>query len=175
MTPKQTPHPLSPNRRRFIVIVPLAGGALLAACSKTSDTPAPAAAPAPAPAPTAAPAPSPSTSSEAAPAASGGGGSTAASPAPAEPTAQNTPNAPQAVAAGTMVDEKDPTAQSLGYVSDSSRADTARFKNHAPGMACANCSLYGGAAGSAEGPCPIFQGRRVAAKGWCSAYVKKTA
>lgn len=74
-----------------------------------------------------------------------------------------------------MVDEKDATAQSLGYVSDATRADSARFKAYTPGMACANCALFGGKAGDANGPCPIFQGRQVAAKGWCSAHVKKTA
>jgi High potential iron-sulfur protein len=134
------------TRRRFIAIVPLAGTTWLAACS---DKPAPPAAP-----PAAAPAPAP-----------------AATPAPA-PTAEATP-AP----AGPlpMVSETDPTAVSLGYVADSSRADTTKFKNHAAGQACGNCSLFGGKPGDASGPCSIFPGRHVSAKGWCSAYVKKAA
>jgi len=82
---------------------------------------------------------------------------------------------PPAAAAGplTMVDEKDPAAQSLGYVSDAKRSDAARFKNYASGQACNNCQLYGGGT-AASGPCPLFAGRAVASSGWCSAYVKKT-
>lgn len=72
-----------------------------------------------------------------------------------------------------MVAETDPTAVSLGYVADASRADTTRFKNHVAGQACGNCSLFGGKPGDASGSCSIFAGKQVAAKGWCSAYVKK--
>ena len=40
------------------------------------------------------------------------------------------------------------------------------------GKNCANCQLYTG--GSAEwGPCAIFPGQEVAAKGWCTAWVAK--
>jgi High potential iron-sulfur protein len=137
------------TRRRFVALVPLAGSAWLAACSDKPAQPgaapaAPAAAPTPAPAAAAAPAPA----------------------APAEPAPGPAGNAP-------MVAETDPTAVSLGYVADASRADTARFKTHAPGQACGNCALFGGKAGDAVGLCPIFAGRQVAAKGWCSSYVKK--
>lgn len=76
-------------------------------------------------------------------------------------------------AATPMVDEKDATAASLGYVADAARADKTKFKQYAAGQACSNCQLYQGAAGSASGPCPIYGGKSVAAKGWCSAYVKK--
>jgi hypothetical protein len=134
------------TRRRFVVLVPLAGTAWLTACS---DKPAPAAAApdaAPAPAPAAAPAPAPAPTAEAAPAPAG--------------------NLP-------MVAETDPTAVSLGYVADASRADTTRFKNHAAGQACGNCSLFGGKPGDPAGTCSIFAGKQVAANGWCSAYVKK--
>ena len=34
-------------------------------------------------------------------------------------------------------------------------------------------SLYQGAANSTAGGCPLFPGKQVAAKGWCSAYAKK--
>jgi hypothetical protein len=43
--------------------------------------------------------------------------------------------------------ESDPTAQALGYKSD--------------------------ATGDASGPCPIYAGKAVSAKGWCSSYAKK--
>jgi hypothetical protein len=40
-------------------------------------------------------------------------------------------------------------------------------------LLCANCALFQGKAGDAWGGCPIFAGRQVAAKGWCSAWAKK--
>ncbi|MBB3195758.1 high-potential iron-sulfur protein [Roseateles terrae] len=73
----------------------------------------------------------------------------------------------------TMVDEKDPTAVSLGYHADASKIDKAKQPKYVPGSACGNCSLFQGKAGAASGPCPIFAGKHVSAKGWCSAYVKK--
>lgn len=80
----------------------------------------------------------------------------------------------QARAAGAaMLDEKDPTALSLGYVADAGKADKAKYKQFAAGQNCGNCQLYQGAAGSAAGACPIYGGKQVSAKGWCSAYVKK--
>jgi len=132
------------TRRRFIQIVPVSGAVLLAACS---DKPTPPAAPVAArpPEPAAAPAPS-----------------AAAPAAPAAPAAT-----------GPLVDEKDPVAVALGYVSDESRVDKTKYPNHAAGQACANCALYQGAAGSASGPCPLFAGKQVSAKGWCGSWVKK--
>jgi hypothetical protein len=75
-----------------------------------------------------------------------------------------------------MVDEaKDPTAVSLGYVSDSAKANQAKYPNHTPAQQCNNCALYQGKAGVAtgSGPCPLYAGKQVSAKGWCSAYSKK--
>ena len=76
-------------------------------------------------------------------------------------------------AAPEVVDEKDPTAASLGYVADAKRADKTRFKQYAAGQTCGNCQLYQGAAGGTNGPCPIYGGKTVTANGWCSAYVRK--
>ena len=133
------------TRRRFIEIMPLAGAALLAACGD-KNAPAPEiAAPVPAPAPAAAP------------------------PAPAaavEPMA-----AP--AAAVTPLDEASGQAVGLGYVSDAQRVDGTKYKNFAAGQACSNCALYQGKAGDTSGPCPLFAGYSVTAKGWCSAYSKK--
>ena len=64
-------------------------------------------------------------------------------------------------------------AKNFGYVKDAAKADKVKFTKWAAGQDCAGCSLYQGTAGSAEGPCQIFAGKIVAAKGWCSAYVKK--
>jgi hypothetical protein len=76
-------------------------------------------------------------------------------------------------AAEPHVDEKDASAQSLGYKHDAINVDKAKFAKYKAGEACANCQLYQGKAGEAWGPCPIFSGKQVSAKGWCSAYVKK--
>ena len=72
-----------------------------------------------------------------------------------------------------MVDEKDPQAVALGYVSDAARADKAKFKNFAAGQSCSTCQLFQGKAGAAAGGCPLFAGKQVSAKGWCSAWAKK--
>ena len=71
------------------------------------------------------------------------------------------------------VDEKDPQAAALGYVSDASKADKAKYPKYAAGQSCGTCQLFQGKAGDASGPCPLFGAKHVAAKGWCSAYAKK--
>jgi len=71
------------------------------------------------------------------------------------------------------LDPKDAQATALGYVTDASNADKAKFPKYAAGQTCANCQLYQGKPGDATGPCPLFAGKTVAAKGWCSAYAKK--
>ena len=72
-----------------------------------------------------------------------------------------------------QLDEKDPTAQSLGYKHDATKADKAKFKQYAAGQTCANCQFYQGKPTDAWAPCPIFAGKQVNGKGWCSAWVKK--
>lgn len=66
----------------------------------------------------------------------------------------------------------DPTAQTLGYVEDATKADKAKFPTYAAGNACNNCNFFQGGT-AAWGPCPLFPGKAVNAKGWCSAYAKK--
>jgi hypothetical protein len=136
----------TPTRRRFIAITPIAGVALLAACSPKAEAPAPAASPAPAPAPAPAAAPTP-----------------VAAPAAAAPAAASLP----------MVDEKDAQATALGYVADAARVDKAKHKNFVDGSQCTSCMLYQGAAGSESGACALFAGKAVAGKGWCASWVKK--
>ena len=130
------------TRRRFIQIAPLAGVALLAACS--DKTASPAAPPA------------------------------ATAPPPAAPVAQ-TPAVPAVGASTTPVDVSEPAAIALGYVTDATKVDGAKFKTYAAGQACANCALFGAKAGDTSGPCPLFGGRPVAAAGWCSGYIKKAS
>ncbi len=81
--------------------------------------------------------------------------------------------APGLAQAQAMVDEKDATAASLGYVADASKVDKAKQAKYVAGSACSGCQLYQGKAGAASGPCPLFAGKQVSAKGWCSAFVKK--
>jgi hypothetical protein len=147
--PQRTLHHLA--RRRFGLLLPWGGLALLAACSKDPEP----AAPAPAePAPTPAPAPT----------------------AVAEPAA--TPQAMEAASgtAGTglpMVDPADPSVQALAYHADASQVVAASNPKYQPGQACANCALFAGQPGADAGPCPLYPGRQVSAKGWCNAYAKK--
>lgn len=56
-------------------------------------------------------------------------------------------------------------AQAVKYVEDASKA-----KGAMPGSTCANCSLYQGHYGTAQGPCQIFAGKQVKAAGWCSSW-----
>ena len=76
-------------------------------------------------------------------------------------------------ASAADLDPKDAQAAALGYVTDATKADKAKFPKYAAGQDCATCQLYQGKAGDASGLCPLFAGKTVAAKGWCSAYVKK--
>lgn len=75
--------------------------------------------------------------------------------------------------AAPMVDEKDPQAAALGYVADTTKADTKKFPKHTKDQKCNGCQLYTGKAGDKAGPCSLFAGKQVAAEGWCSAWVKK--
>ena len=64
----------------------------------------------------------------------------------------------------------DATAVALAYTEDAASAKHASFK---PGSLCSNCQFYTGAPDAARGPCTLFAGYSVAAKGWCSAWAKK--
>ncbi|CAN5780335.1 high-potential iron-sulfur protein [soil metagenome] len=71
------------------------------------------------------------------------------------------------------VDPKDPQAIALGYVSDHTKVDKAKYPKFTEAQDCATCQLYQGKPTDATAPCPLFAGKTVAAKGWCSAWVKK--
>ena len=77
--------------------------------------------------------------------------------------------------AQTMVSESDPQASALGYNADASKTDKSKYKSYAAGQACSSCTLYQGKATDTAGACPLFAGKQVAAKAWCSAWVKKSA
>ncbi|RAQ11662.1 High potential iron-sulfur protein [Burkholderia cepacia] len=71
------------------------------------------------------------------------------------------------------VQETDANARALGYKTDASRVDHAKFPKFQAGEACANCQFFQGKTGAATAPCTIFGGKQVNAKGWCGAYAKK--
>lgn len=75
--------------------------------------------------------------------------------------------------AQAKLEESDAQAKALGYLHDASKVDKAKQPKFAAGQACLNCQLYQGKATDAWGGCPLFAGKQVAGKGWCSAYVKK--
>ncbi len=72
-----------------------------------------------------------------------------------------------------MVDEADAQAKALGYVADATKVDKAKYANFVDGSICMDCALYQG--GDPAGPCGLFPGKAVTAKGWCSAFAKKPA
>jgi High potential iron-sulfur protein len=69
--------------------------------------------------------------------------------------------------------ESDPTAKALGYVEDASKVDKGKFPAFKPGAHCATCTFFQGKAADAYGPCQIFPGKSVAAKGWCASHSPK--
>lgn len=77
-------------------------------------------------------------------------------------------------ARAAMVDEADAQAKALGYVADAGRADKAKYKQYAAGQLCNNCALWQGKATDPAAGCALFPGKQVAARGWCSAYAKKS-
>jgi hypothetical protein len=79
----------------------------------------------------------------------------------------------QAFADAPKVSESDPTAVALGYKADATKVDKAKYAKYAAGQDCSNCSFYQGKPTDAFAPCPMFGGKQVSGKGWCSAYNKK--
>lgn len=74
--------------------------------------------------------------------------------------------------AAERVSPDDPTAKALGYVENASNANrTDKAGTPASEQQCNNCALFMGEGDYA--PCTLFQGREVAAGGWCTAWVPK--
>jgi hypothetical protein len=67
--------------------------------------------------------------------------------------------------------EADPTAKALGYVED---ATVTKDPKHKAGDMCSNCQFYSGGA-TGFGPCQLFPGKAVSAKGWCISHTLKKA
>jgi hypothetical protein len=77
------------------------------------------------------------------------------------------------------VDPKEAQAVSLGYTDDTTKVDGKKFPKHDNSQTCSNCQFYQTAQETSSkefgkiAPCTVFGGKGVAAKGWCSAHVKK--
>jgi hypothetical protein len=68
------------------------------------------------------------------------------------------------------VDENSAQAKALNYRHDAKQVKDPKRK---PDQFCNNCQLYQAKATDPWGPCALFAGNLVAAKGWCNAWVKK--
>src|SRR5260370_26192958 len=78
-----------------------------------------------------------------------------------------------ALADAVPVSDSDATAQALGYNTDATKVDKAKYSKYLAGQACANCQFFQGKAGDAAGPCQIYGGKQVNAKGCCETAPKK--
>ena len=74
----------------------------------------------------------------------------------------------------TPLDPSDPTAKSLGFVTDSSKVEPAGNPTYKAGQKCGTCAQYQGKPGSATAGCNIFVGHTVPANGWCRVWAQKT-
>lgn len=72
-----------------------------------------------------------------------------------------------------LVKDADANAVALGYSSDASKTDVKKFPQYVTGQTCSGCILFSGTATAASALCPVFGGKAVSAKGWCSAWTKK--
>jgi len=70
------------------------------------------------------------------------------------------------------VAESDPTAKALDYVEDASKSKNPK---HKAGDVCANCQFYTDANAKPYGPCQLFPGKSVNAKGWCVSHTTRKA
>jgi high potential iron-sulfur protein len=68
--------------------------------------------------------------------------------------------------AAEPVSETEPRAVALKYRRDATRSTDRKD----PTAVCDNCNLYTGKPGDATGTCELFDGRLVAAKGWCASW-----
>lgn len=71
------------------------------------------------------------------------------------------------------MEETEKQAITLGYVHDATKVDPKKWPKFVAGSNCSNCKAYIGKPGQEWGECSLIDERLVAAKGWCSSYVKK--
>ncbi|MFP4161912.1 MAG: high-potential iron-sulfur protein [Ectothiorhodospira sp.] len=68
------------------------------------------------------------------------------------------------------IKESDDDAKALDYVHDASDSDHSDYEE---GQNCLNCDLYTDPDAEDWGPCAVFPGKLVNAKGWCSSWVER--
>jgi hypothetical protein len=71
-----------------------------------------------------------------------------------------------------LLQETESLAVTMNYKADSTKVDAKKFPAHKADQTCSNCQFYQGAA-AATGPCQIFAGKSVSAKGWCQVWAMK--
>ncbi len=71
------------------------------------------------------------------------------------------------------LDPNDPTAKSLGFVTDTTKVDDAANPTHKPAQKCGVCAQFQGKPGDARGGCNIFVGKSVPQGGWCKVWAQK--
>ncbi|HEX7349052.1 MAG TPA: high-potential iron-sulfur protein [Rhodanobacteraceae bacterium] len=68
-----------------------------------------------------------------------------------------------------LTQANNPTAKALHYVEDDTKAPAP----HKAGQDCSKCVHFQGKPGEKFGPCAIFPGFDVSAKGWCAGFQAK--
>jgi High potential iron-sulfur protein len=68
------------------------------------------------------------------------------------------------------LDEKDPAAVALDYVSNAAGIDGTKHPGFVPGSTCENCLQLQGSAGNNYRPCSLFPGKLVSVSGWCKGW-----
>jgi hypothetical protein len=77
------------------------------------------------------------------------------------------------------IDASDTMAGTVGYVSDATKVDKAKFPKYAAGQNCKGCVLYLEGGKTVEGQsgeygrCGLFMNGLVAANGWCNSFAPK--
>jgi hypothetical protein len=71
------------------------------------------------------------------------------------------------------LDPSDPTAKSLGFVTDASKVDASANPTYKPNQKCASCAQFQGKGGDTTGACTIFAGHSVPAAGWCKVWAQR--
>lgn len=71
------------------------------------------------------------------------------------------------------LDPNDPTAKSLGFVTDATKVAAAANPTYKSSQKCSNCAQYQGKAGDSSAGCNIFVGHSVPAGGWCKVWAQK--
>ncbi len=77
-----------------------------------------------------------------------------------------------ALAQSAMLAEDSAQAIAVGYKADASKVSKEKYPKYSADQLCSNCSLFQGDSNDTNGPCPLFAGKQVAAKGWCSAWAQ---